>query len=206
MEDFKGNSDALKNQQSSQQKKVITQVPVNVTEKKSTKTSSFKSRLLSEDAGSVGQYVVTDVIIPKAQGLIVEAFKYVIDFVFYGKSGANGSGRRSGMGNVSYSNFYRPNTQTPQVPLSAYTKQSTVYQIRDIVFEARGHAEEVILSMQECLNRYGTVTVGDFYDIIGQHGTYTDQKYGWRDLSAATVVRSSGGGFAIDFPKITPIV
>jgi hypothetical protein len=208
MEDFKGNSNASKEASSPiEEKKVITPIAVNVTENKPNVLSKFKHHILSSDAGSVGEYVVTDVIIPKVQSLIVESFKYMIDFIFYGKNEANNPNRRNGVGTVSYSNYYRPSGSTimPQVPVSAYSKPSTVYQVKDIVFDDRGQAEEVLISMQECINKYGSVTVGDFYDMIGQHGTYTDQKYGWKDLSSVGIVRSGSGGFRIDFPKISPV-
>lgn len=205
MEEFKGNSDASKSTPS--ERRVITPVTTNVVEKKTNGIGKIKNRMFSEDAGSVGESVVSDVIIPKVQDLIVGAFKYMIDYVFYGKAGASSASKRSGIGTVSYSNYYRPNGGSqpmPQLPMTAYARPNTIYQIKDILFNDRAEAEEVILAMQDTIIRYGSVTVGDFYDMIGQHGTYTDQKYGWRDLSQTSPVRY-GGGWRIDFPKVTPI-
>jgi len=205
MEDFKGNSNASKSTAAPAEKRVITPVTTNVTEKKATGVGKFRKRMFSEDAGSVGESVVSDVIIPKVQGLIVDACKYMIDFIFYGKTGANNASRRSGIGTVSYSNYYRGNgTQMQQIPMTAYQRPNTVYQIKDIMFNERAEAEEVILAMQDTIARYGSVTVGDFYDMIGQHGTYTDLKYGWRDLNQTAPVRY-GGGWRIDFPKVIPL-
>lgn len=206
MEDFKGNSNASKNPSVIPEKRIIAPVTTNVVEKKQTGFGKIKKRMFSEDAGSVGESVVSDVIIPKVQGLIVDACKYMIDFIFYGKSGANNASRRNGVGSVSYSNYYRGSSATPmqQVPLSAYQTPNTVYQVKDIMFNERAEAEEVLLAMSDMINRYGTVTVGDFYDMIGQHGSYTDMKWGWRDLSQAAPIRY-GGGWRIDFPKIIPL-
>ena len=206
MEDFKGNSNASKNSQENADKKIITPVTTNVIEKKQNGIGKIRKRMFSEDAGSVGESVVSDVIIPKVQGLIVDACKYMIDFVFYGKSGANNANRRSGIGTVSYSNYYRGTGAQPmqQIPMSAYQRPNTIYQIKDITFNDRADAEEVILAMQDTIARYGSVTVGDFYDMIGQHGTYTDLKYGWRDLNQTAPTRY-GGGWRIDFPKVVPL-
>lgn len=206
MEDFKGNSNASKNASAMSEKRVIAPVTTNVTEKKHTGFGKIRKRMFSEDAGAVGESVVSDVIIPKIQSLIVDACKYMIDFVFYGKSGANNPNKRSGIGTISYSNYYKGSgtTTIQQVPLSAYQSTNTVYQVKDIVFNERSEADDVILSLMGILNRYGTATVSDFYDLIGQHGSYTDEKWGWRDLSQTESVRC-GSGWRIDFPKIIPL-
>lgn len=204
MENFNGNSNASKTK-APPEKRVITPVTTNVVEKKGKGFGKFRQKMFSEEAASVGESVVSDVIIPKVQGLIVDALKYAIDFVFYGKSGANNANRRGTIGNVSYSNYYRSNNVPPQqIPASAYAKPNTIYQLKDIVFNERAEAEEVLLAMVDTIGRYGSVTVGDFYDMIGQHGSYTDLKYGWRDLSQAVTVRY-GGGWRIDFPKVIPL-
>ena len=204
MENFNGNSNASKGSATTE-RRVIKPVTTNVTEKKAKGLSKFKKRMFSDEASSVGESVVSDVIIPKVQGLIVDALKYTIDFIFYGKTGANNPNRRNGVNGISYSSFYRSSgTATPQIPANAYNRPNSIYQIKDIVFNERSEAEDVLLAMIDTIGRYGSVTVGDFYDMIGQHGSYTDLKYGWRDLGNAAPVRS-GSGWVIDFPKVIPL-
>ena len=60
------------------------------------------------------------------------------------------------------------------------------------------------MRLKEAVERYGMVSVVDFYDCISQPSKYTDQKYGWRDLSSATVIRVNGG-YSIQFPKVVPL-
>ena len=57
--------------------------------------------------------------------------------------------------------------------------------------------------MKERCEAFGMVSVADFYDMIGQAGNtdYTNNKFGWRNLSTATIERD-GSGFVIRFPKI----
>ena len=55
--------------------------------------------------------------------------------------------------------------------------------------------------MNECVQRYGMVSVADFYDMIGQKGNYTDNNYGWKDLTLARVDRAIEG-YRIIFPRV----
>ena len=45
------------------------------------------------------------------------------------------------------------------------------------------------------------VSVLDFYDLVGLKTNQQDNKYGWRDLATASVVRVPDG-YSINFPKI----
>lgn len=202
MEELKGNSIASKNDansNNSQTEKKITPVTSQVTVKKQNDLSKFGKKLFSEDAKSVGEYVVNDVVVPSIKKLIVDSVKNAIDYFIYGGKTSNNS---SGLKNVSYQNYYtgRPSNTTSN---ATYTKPN-IYAINDVIFNDRGEAETVLLRLKEAVERYGMVSVGDFYDCISQPSKYTDQKYGWRDLSTAQIVRTSGG-FSIQFPKITPL-
>ena len=201
MENLKGNPDPVNNRESSPDpNKTIT---TNVVEKKSGKKSNM--RLVSEDAKSVGSYVMIDIIIPKIKELITSGFKYAIDFIFYGSKGAKGT--KPGIDTVSYSSYYTGSSY--QQPSTGYSnpmapKQNTIFTIGDIVFPDREDADKVLLALQESIIKYGTATVADFYDFINKAHSYTDNKYGWKDLRDAEIIRVDGG-FSIRFPKVIPI-
>ena len=198
MEKLKGNSIASKADNEPLDNKKVTPVTNQVTVKKQNELCKFGKKLFTEDAKSAGEYVVNDVVVPNIKKLIVDIVKNAIDFFIYGgKSGGNNSGIR----NVSYQNYYtgRPSTTTQ----STYNKPN-IYAINDVVFNDRGEAEAVLMRLKEAVERYGMVSVVDFYDCISQPSKYTDQKYGWRDLSSATVIRVNGG-YSIQFPKVVPL-
>lgn len=69
----------------------------------------------------------------------------------------------------------------------------------DKVFEQRFEADQILIRMNEILETYGTVTMGDFYDLIGQPVHYMSVKYGWKDLRGAHV-RQDGDGYVIVLP------
>lgn len=203
MEDYKGNSNASK-EAPSEEKRVTQPVTTKVTEKKPSFFGKIKKKMFSDDAGHVGEYVVSDVIIPKLQGMFSDAFKFAIDFIFYGKGTGNNSNRRNGIGTISYSSYYNQNSNNiPQIPASAY-KQNSVFTVRNFVFDERWEAINVIEDLREIIDRYGSASAGDFYDLINQSHTYTDMKYGWKDLSQVEAIRD-GGGWVINFPKAIPL-
>ena len=82
--------------------------------------------------------------------------------------------------------------------------QPTLYSVNEVVFPERADAEEVLLKMRESIASYGMVSVADFYDLINQRCSFTDQKWGWRDLRTADVIRVDAG-FSIRFPRVSPL-
>lgn len=193
-EEFKGNSNVSKEQP--KQAAVTTNVVVkNGNDKKSGK------RFFAEDAKTVGSHVIDSVIVPSAQKLLSDVVKNAIDWLIYGSRG--GPNKTLGAGNVSYSRYY--NNPVPMYAQPSYTNpaipRSNVYTVNEILFNDRGEAEEVLLRMKESIQRYGSVSVADFYDLIGQRSVFTDNKYGWYDLNMCDIIRD-GSGYSIRFPRV----
>ena len=76
----------------------------------------------------------------------------------------------------------------------------------DIEFDTREDAEEVLDRMDELIEQYGIVTVGDLFDLAGVTGNgYTDQNYGWTSVASATIERDRHGGYFIKMTRPSPI-
>lgn len=210
MNDFKGNSNVIKNQSNTPiSEKNITPITSNVTVKKETEVKKFAKQFISEDAKSVKGHIFMSVVVPGIQRLLSDVIKNTVDGIIYGIRGIRTDS--GGTRNISYSNYYDRNrivgnigsTGLPILPPNVYAK-SNVYSVNDVSFLDRGEAEEVLFRLREEIERYGMVSVGDFYDMISQKHVYTDLKYGWRDLRDAKVERVRDG-YSILFPKITPL-
>ena len=199
-EQFGGNSYKQRNNEKVTEEKNIKPVTSNVTIKKQSEINKFGKKIFSEDAKSVGSHVIDSVVVPNIQKLITDIVKNAIDWLIYGVRGS--SQNNSGIRNVSYSSYYdrNRNTSQPQPTISA----PSVIAINEVIFNDRGEAEEVLLRLREILNRYGVVSVSEFYELIDKSCDFTVNKYGWRDLSNASVIRK-GSGYCISFPKISPI-
>lgn len=179
----------------------IPTITKNVSIKKESEFKKFKNNFFAEDAKTVKGQVFSSVIIPSIQRLITDVVKTGIDILIYG--GRSNPNDRSSK--VSYSNYYQRNQNTPAsgvIPQSAYSKNP--FSFNEVVLFDRGEAEEVLLSLKDQIQRYGMVSVADFYDMIGQSSPFTANKYGWRDLNDATIERVRDG-YSITFPKATPL-
>jgi len=193
MDIFKGNNTSKESLD-----KKIEPITKAVVVKKESEFMKMKRQFFTEDARSVKGHLIQNVIIPGIQRLISDAVKSGIDWFIYGVRGSSPSGAR----NVSYSNYY-DRTKPPSIPNSNYNKPNA-YSINDVTFTDRGEAEGVLMQMRDVIVKYGMASIADFYDMIYQKHTFTDNKYGWRDLKDADIFRVRDG-YSIRFPKITAL-
>jgi hypothetical protein len=111
--------------------------------------------------------------------------------------------RSGGRTHYSYNQQYR---QTGPAPAAAPTQQRgtprhSVHDIGQIIVDNRNFADQVIQQMNEAINRYGAVSAGDLFDMLGQTPVYTDYKYGWMNLNGLRVVRR-GDQYQFIFPEL----
>lgn len=201
MEEFKGN---FKPEPKPAEKRVDGPV---VTNAKVKKESSLASKFFAQDLKSTGKGVTNDILIPGVKNLVVNVLKKAVDYMFLGSFAPSNNSYVNYGGvynttarNVSYAPGFNPTTYGT-TPVAS---RPTIYAVNEVVFPDRGQAEEVLARMTEIIKSYGMVSVRDFYDLINQNANHTDNKYGWRDLSSAMVVRGSDG-YRIQFPKVIPL-
>jgi hypothetical protein len=201
--DIKPNSNAYKERQkkAKEEKKPLEKVvqgPVKV--KKKSGFHKFTDVFVSEDAGSVKSYILSDVVIPAAKQLISDIVTDGIGMLLYGESGRRSS-KSSNAGRVSYRNFYDKRDDGRS---RGSVRARTSYSYDDIVLATRGEAEDVLARMDELLDTYGVATVADLCDLVGITGEYTDNRYGWTNLRNADVVHVRDG-YLLKMPRALPI-
>lgn len=145
------------------------------------------------DVGKVGEYVFVDRLVPIVQNALREILFDSID-IMLGGSGRRGS--RNPSGRVSYGSYYDDRNDRSQ---KNRARLSSTYDFDDVVFDSRADAEEVLYRMEEMLNEFHNVSVGDMYDMAGITCDYTANKYGWTDLRNARIERV-GSGWRINLP------
>lgn len=165
-----------------------------------------------DDARSVGEYVLFDVVIPAAKTMISDAVGQGVERMLFGdvrrpRSSAGVSSRTNYAG---YSRMRTPGAPAspgrafePDGPTMSKRARAT-HDFGEIILSDRGKAEIVLERMGDALDAYDVVTVTDFYDLVGITGSYTDDKWGWYDLRGARVVRDRAG-YLIDLPQPSPI-
>ena len=160
------------------------------------KRNKFFNSVISDEAGNVKNYILGDVLIPALKKAISDVVTNGIDMILYGETGHT---KKSGS-KVSYVSYYDDERRRNY----NNNYRAAGYDFDDLVFESRGEAEIVLDNMYGILDRYHRVTVADLYDLAGTPGRYTDNKYGWTNLSTASVVRIRDG-YVIKLPKAVAI-
>ena len=72
------------------------------------------------------------------------------------------------------------------------------------VFVEENDARTILSSMKQILGYYGTVTVADYYDLTGKGGKYSENAYGWKDLTDAKIILSENG-CKLSLPRALPL-
>lgn len=199
---FKYKEEQKKQAQQKEEKRVEKVVTGVVKTKKKSKAEKFMGNFISEDAKSVKSYVFGEVLIPAIKKAISDIVTDGIDIILYGES-RRGSRGRSTADRVSYRNYYDGGYSRPRMN-ERQALMTGQYSYDDIVLQSRGEAEDVLARMDELMDTYGLVRVADLYDLVGITGNYTDNKYGWTNITRAEIVRTRDG-FMIKMPRAVPI-
>ena len=195
--DYKPNSNRFKEQQKeaeTEKKKIQKVTTGKVKIKKKTGLQKMAGAMFAEDAEKVKSYILMDVLLPTIADGITDVLKKSIDAIF-GRKSSRSDSRSS---KVSYRSYY---DNRDDKGLSNVRARS-VYDYDDIVFDSRGEAEEVLDGLDGLIEKYGSASVADFYDLAGVSSEWTSNKYGWTDIHTAKIVRVSGDGYMIKLPRV----
>lgn len=162
----------------------------------------FKGSMVSEDANSVGDYVVKDIVIPAVKDVVFDAIRGALEMILWGST----SGRR-GRKNIPYNSLkdggtYQYNGMSNSNRKEREPRRSRsddFFNVSEVMLETRRDAENVLESLRMVLEEYPAVTIADFYDTLGQSAPHTANKYGWKNLNDADI-RHCKDGYYIDFP------
>lgn len=160
---------------------------------------------ISEDISNVKNYIFMDVLVPAIKKAIYDIVTNGIDMFLYGGTGKGKSNTTASK--VSYRNYYeRKDSNNSSYRGSESERSHNVFDYDDIVFSNRGDAEAVKQQMQDCITRYGMVTVADLYEMADPNLTapYTSHKYGWISVSNVETQRVRDG-YILKLPKAAPI-
>lgn len=158
----------------------------------------FSETFLSEDRGTVGEYLIFDVLIPAAKDTLTDLVGKGLEMMLYGDARSSPSrSRASGRGGYrSYSKYSETPRKKPQIS----TRDRRQLYFDDVLLETRGDAERALDYLLDRIDAYDVATVADFYDAVEVTSDYTDSKYGWYDLGDAYVKRVRDG-YTIVLPR-----
>ena len=184
-------------------KKVVTKViSGNAVKKKKTFWRKMTDTLFGEDVESVSSYIVHDVLIPAAKNTLSDIVTGGIEMLLFGDRQTSRTRRDNrNRSYVSYSNYYKNDRRDER---QSAPRGRSRHSFDDVILVSRGEAEEVLNNLVDLVTDYGMASVADLYDLVGIPTNYTDNKYGWTNLSSARPVRVRDG-YLLDLPRPLPL-
>lgn len=198
LNDLKPNSDKYKERTKKESEKNLERIVTgNVSVKKKNDIQKFAETFVKEDLNTVKSYIWTEVLLPAFKAVISDS----VNMMLYGETSRNRRTNNRRASQVSYSSYYdRPNDRREP----NYVRSASRYIFDDLKFEDRGDADEVLSTLDDLLNRYPSVSIADLNELVGITGRYTDNKYGWTDISQAYIERTRDG-YILRMPKAIPL-
>ena len=193
---FPPNSHKSMNHEDQKKKRKIIKGKV-VTRKKSL-GKRLSETFLGENLSNVLSYVVYEVLVPAAKSTLDDMVTGGFHKLLFGGTINPRSRRDGGRSYVSYDSVSRSTRDS-----SIHSRNRARHIMDDIILESRGEAEEVLGQLVDMIEEYGVASVSDFYHLVDMESTFTDDKYGWENLSRASVSRVREG-YLINLPR--PIV
>ncbi len=173
----------------------------------------FTQNIIGGDAQSVLGYMLEEIVIPYVRDMISDALTGGIDRAIFGenargrggRSHRGGSGRGTDYHSISSNRGGRPAYRDDRDrPRELSRRSRSSHNFDEIILEQRVEAEEVLDRMDAWIDKYGMVSVAEFYELCGVSGNYTDQKYGWTDIRGASIHRVRGG-YLVKLPPPEPL-
>lgn len=174
----------------------------NAIKQKKSFVDKFAETFFGDDAKTVIQYVVWDVMIPAAKNTISDMVQTGVEMLLFGKTYGSRTRRDRDKSFVSYGSFYSRGGDREK--RSSRRGGRATSKFENVVLETREEAEEVLSAMVELVDLYNVVSVADLYALIGEESDYTDDRYGWTSVSRARVDRVRDG-YMIVLPRPMPI-
>ena len=167
-------------------------------------------------AKGVLQYVFMEVVIPATKDMIADMMSQGVERALFGDARGSNSRLRNRTGSGSSWTNYNRMSQTggpsrysrSEEPSRPATPRAPRVQhdFEELVLRTRPEASMVLNRMIDTIQRYGTVSINDVYDMVGLSGNYTDDKFGWTLLDETNSgIRRVRDGYVLDLPQPEPL-
>lgn len=197
-------------QQSSAQREPVERI---VTGKVITRKQPWYSRaargMVSDDAHTIGDYVLMEIVVPTLKNLLREVVVGSLDRTLFGASNRAALGRTMVMGRPSSAGGIRTkydhmnaNGDPRDRPMSPRARAN--HEFEEILLTDREEALSVISRLMDEIARYNVATVADLYNACGKSSGPADRNWGWKDLSEARAEQYRGH-WLIKLPDPIPL-
>lgn len=174
----------------------------NGSRRQSSARKKFSETFVAEDSKTVGSYILYDVLIPAAKSMVSDVVSEGIERLLFGDTRSKRVRSNTGVQSyTSYNQFYKGSSDRGISAQKDISRQSrATHDFGEIILDSRGEAELVLDKLDDLVNTYDLATVSDLYDLVGVTGSFTDEKWGWYDLSNASCKRVREG-YLLELPR-----
>lgn len=167
-----------------------------------------------EDTSTIGGYIMRDVVIPAIRDTIYDMVTGGLSMALYSTPKATKANRRNASGSIINYGGYYSNDKTKPRNDTRVDKYRTQFDIYNILLEddpdSGKRADQVgyaaMEEIQECVDRYGFVTVQDLAVALNIGNIpSTMAVWGWKDVSTARVELDRGNWYFRMHAKAQPL-
>lgn len=197
-DDYPSNSNKSK-RKATEEKKEIVPVAKGTVHKKSL-GDKMADAMFSEDAKSVKDYAIWDVIVPTIKNGIADLIIGGVQMMLFGDAGSRRGGnsyssRRNNGGHENYSGYYTTTSNNQNRGRERVRNGRYSYPIPEL--SDRASAERVLDGMAETIEDYGEASVADLLEMCDIQSSFVDHNWGWRDARDISC-RRTPRGYIID--------
>lgn len=162
--------------------------------------NKFIDFIVGEDSKNVISYLFNDILVPAAKNMLFDIIRDGAEMRIFGEVRNRGVRNRRGETYISYDQVSRDRSRREE----PRTHERKTAKPDEILIEHRDEAEEVLSRMYDYWETYGTVSLAEYYDLVGVVGDFTDNKWGWDSLKGSRILRVRDG-YIIDLPRMIPL-
>lgn len=208
--DYQSNS--RKDREPKEEKRVEKVVVSEVIQKPVSVGFKLKNIFLGDNLKTTSAYVVNDIFWPQTRllffDIIVEGLRNMV-FSRGAMPRRNYDRSYQQQMRISYDNPIRPDFRDGREYRDArarsYPPDQAGRRIRpepsEIIIASKEEAEEVLERMIDLIQTYESVSLADYYDMLGLASSPVDNKWGWLYLNKAKV-NQTREGYVIDLPRM----
>ena len=187
------------------EKKVEKIIRGSVVQRKKPLGRRITEAFVGEDVSSVSGYIIHDVLIPAAKSTLSDMVGGGIEMLLFGEARGRGGRRDRNKSYVSYDRVsYKNDNRDSKGRRDISARNRSRHNFDEIILDSRGEAEDVLTHLVDLIDEYKMASVSDLYALVDITPNYTDDKYGWTNLSTATVSRVRDG-YLLDLPQPKPL-
>lgn len=157
-------------------------------------SQKFAETFMQEDTDDIKSYILMDLIIPGVKNAVLD----VIEMAFFGSiSGKRRGHDRRRDDRTDYRSYYdsssRSGRRERERDRDRRSRRDDKLDYRNIVLLYRDDAEKVIDELHKKIRKYGSASIAELFDLMGEPSNYNDNNWGWKDERDIGIRRVSRG-------------